>query len=128
MRSAPKDLNYILFEIDGQNPFHKTKYEPGKISVAMTHGDIERFSKIIEENYSKNRYVEGTFNNPRYLPMYIIYGNRNTTDIKILELDYNINYGIHITIHPIIKSTSLDGTKIEGLNSRLSKEKRLEKH
>ena len=41
-------LNYILFEIDGLNPFHKTKEEPGLISVAMTQGDIERFSKIMK--------------------------------------------------------------------------------
>ena len=96
-------LNYILFEIDGLNPFHKTKEEPGLISVAMTQGDIERFSKIIEDNFSENRYVEGIFNNPRYTPIHVSYGNRNTTDIKILELSHNIHYGIHIIIHPINK-------------------------
>ena len=84
-------LNYILFEIDGLNPFHKTKEEPGLISVAMTQGDIERFSKIIEDNFSENRYVEGIFNNPRYTPIHVSYGNRNTTDIKILELSHNIH-------------------------------------
>lgn len=120
-------LNYILFEIDGLNPFHKTKEEPGLISVAMTQGDIERFSKIIEDNFSENRYVEGIFNNPRYTPIHVSYGNRNTTDIKILELSHNIHYGIHIIIHPINKSAKLNGTKIEGLNSRLSKEKKIRK-
>ena len=118
-------LKYILFEIDGLNPFHKTKEEPGLISVAMTQGDIDRFSKIIEENCSESRYVEGIFNNPRYIPIHVSYGNRNTTDIQILELSHNIHYGIQIIIHPINKSANLNGTRIEGLNSRLSKEKKI---
>ena len=120
-------LNYILFEIDGLNPFHKTKETPGLISIAMTQGDIDRFAKIIEEDYSENRYVEGIFNNPRYNPIHISYGNRNTTDIEILEISHNIHYGIQIIIHPINKSAELNGTKIEGWNSRLSKEKKIRK-
>lgn len=124
---SKNNLNYILFEIDGLNPFHKTKETPGLISIAMTQGDMERFSKIIEEDFSENRYVEGIFNNPRYTPIHISYGNRNTTDIQILELNHNIHYGIHIIIHPINKSTELNGKKIEGLNYRLSKERKIRK-
>lgn len=124
---SKNNLNYILFEIDGLNPFHKTKEKSGLISIAMTQGDIDRFTKIIEDDYNENRYVEGIFNNPRYDSMAISYGNRNTTDIEILEISHNTHYGIQIIIHPINKSAELNGTKIEGWNSRLSKEKKIRK-
>ena len=117
-------LNYVLFEVDGLNPFHTLKKEnPGFISIAMTQGDIERFSKIIEENH-KSRYVEGTFNNPRYDPIYVSYGNKNTTEIPILELSHKKNYGIEIIIHPINTSVNLDGSRIQA-DKRLSKEKKI---
>lgn len=122
---SKNDLDYMLFEIDGLNPFHKTKETPGLISVAMTQGDIDRFAKIIEEDYTENRYVEGIFNNPRYEQIHISYGNKNTTDINILNISQEINYGINIIIHPINKSAELDGRRIEGMNSRLSKEKKI---
>lgn len=121
---SQNNLNYILFELDGLNPFHTLKKEnPGFISIAMTQGDIERFSKIIEENH-KSRYVEGTFNNPRYDPIYVSYGNKNTTEIPILELSHKKNYGIEIIIHPINKSINSDGSRIQA-DKRLSKEKKI---
>ena len=121
---SQNNLNYVLFEVDGLNPFHTLKNEnPGFISIAMTQGDIERFSKIIEENH-KSRYVEGTFNNPRYDPIYVSYGNKNTTEIPILELSHKKNYGIEIIIHPINKSVNLDGSRIQA-DKRLSKEKKI---
>ena len=120
---SQNNLNYVLFEVDGLNPFHTLKKEnPGFISIAMTQGDIERFSKIIEENH-KSRYVEGTFNNPRYDPIYVSYGNKNTTEIPILELSHKKNYGIEIIIHPINKSVNSDGSRIQA-DKRLSKEKK----
>ncbi len=121
---SQNNLNYILFELDGLNPFHTLKKEnPGFISIAMTQGDIERFSKIIEEKH-KNRYVEGIFNNPRYDPIYVSYGNKNTTEIPILELSHKKNYGIEIIIHPINKSINSDGSRIQA-DKRLSKEKKI---
>ncbi len=121
---SQNNLNYVLFEVDGLNPFHTLKKEnPGFISIAMTQGDIERFSKIIEENH-KSRYVEGTFNNPRYDPIYVSYGNKNTTEIPILELSHKKNYGIEIIIHPINKSVNSDGSRIQA-DKRLSKEKKI---
>ena len=121
---SQNNLNYVLFEVDGLNPFHTLKNEnPGFISIAMTQGDIERFSKIIEENH-KSRYVEGTFNNPRYDPIYVSYGNKNTTEIPILELSHKKNYGIEIIIHPINKSVNSDGSRIQA-DKRLSKEKKI---
>ena len=121
---SQNNLNYVLFEVDGLNPFHTLKKDkPGFVSIAMTQGDIERFSKIIEENH-KSRYVEGTFNNPRYDPIYVSYGNKNTTEIPILELSHKKNYGIEIIIHPINKSANLDGSRIQA-DKRLAKEKKL---
>lgn len=120
---SQNNLNYVLFEVDGLNPFHTLKKEnPGFISIAMTQGDIERFSKIIEENH-KSRYVEGTFNNPRYDPIYVSYGNKSTTEIPILKLSHKKNYGIEIIIHPINKSVNSDGSRIQA-DKRLSKEKK----
>ena len=93
----------------------------------MTQGDIDRFCKIIEEKYSKNRYVEGIFNNPHFIPFYVTYGNKNTANFHMVNLNKNTKHGIRVRIYPIIKSMERDGTKIKGWTRRLSRERKFRK-
>ena len=111
------DLKYVLFENNALNAYynHTIKNNNRKIEVAMTQGDIERFAKIINEN--PNRYVEGTFNNSKYVPIYISYGNENTADFDVVSYKPNIKHGISILLHPILKPS--------GLNSKLKKEEKI---
>ena len=90
----------------------------------MTTGDIERFSKIIEKKFSKNRYVEGIFNNSYYVPFYVSYGNKNTTDLHIVKLNMNKHHGINIRLYPICKYADLNGRKLTVWDSELSDEKK----
>ncbi|MCQ2737698.1 MAG: hypothetical protein MJ224_03745 [archaeon] len=127
--SSKYNLNYILYGINGINLYNNYPInEDEDIEIAMTQGDIDRFCKIIEEKYSQNRYVEGIFNNPRLNRLYVKYGNKNTTYFKILELNYEKHNGINISIHPIRKSASLDGKKIQEMTPKLSKEKKIREY
>ena len=62
-------LKYILFGMNALNVYHNhsIKDGPRMVAIAMTSGDIDRFCKIIEEEYNENRYVEGIYNNPNYM-------------------------------------------------------------
>jgi lipopolysaccharide cholinephosphotransferase len=121
------DLKYILVGTNALNAFlnHTIKNGPIKVAVAMTQGDIDRFCKIIETQYEDNRYVEGIFNSPNYPDIHVSYGNKNTTDFHMVNLNKNIHHGIEILIYPIIRSVNNDGSKIIAYTSNLSKEKKI---
>jgi len=127
--SSKNGLRYILVGRNSLNVYHNhtIKEGPRLVAVAMTQGDIDRFCKIIEEKYSKNRYVEGIFNNPHFIPFYVTYGNKNTANFHMVNLNKNTKHGIRVRIYPIIKSMERDGTKIKGWTRRLSRERKFRK-
>ena len=127
--SSQNGLKYILIGRNALNVYHNhtIKEGPRLVGVAMTQGDIDRFCKIIEEKYSENRYVEGIFNNPHFIPFYVTYGNKNTANFHMVNLKRNKYYGIRIRIYPIIRSMKKDGTPIKGWTRRLSKERKFRK-
>lgn len=122
-------LTYILIGKTALNAYlnHTVKHGPRMIAVAMTMGDIDRFCEIIENKHSDNRYVEGIFNNPRFNPFYVVYGNKNTTYFNMVNLNHNIHKGIHVRIYPIRKFAELDGSIIKSWTKRLSFERKLRK-
>lgn len=127
--SSKYNLNYILYGINGINLYNNLPINETKdIEIAMTQGDIDRFCKIIKDEYSQNRYVEGIFNNPRINRLYVKYGNKNTTYFKILGLSYEKHHGISISIHPIRKSADLEGKKIQEMTPQLLKEKKIREY
>lgn len=122
--------NGLKYIFTGNNSFnayinHTIKNNYDYVSVAMTLGDINRFCAIVENKNNPNRYVEGMFNNPKYLPVYVSYGNENTTNYHMISLNNNIHHGIHIRIYPIIPAYTLDDEKIEIMDSKLIKEDKL---
>lgn len=102
---SKNNLHYILTGLNSLNAYinHTLKNGPLSVAIAMTQGDIDNFCNIIEEEFDESRYVEGIFNNPKYLKSYITYGNKNTTDFNIVKEDNNIHHGINIQIYPIKK-------------------------
>ena len=122
-------LKYFLIGKNSLNAYlnHTIKNGPLMVAVAMTHGDIDRFCEIVEKEFTPDRYVEGIFNNPDFNPFYVVYGNRNTTDFHMINVNKNIHHGIRIRIYPILKASTLDGEKIVGWNRLLSKERKFRK-
>ena len=122
---AKNDLKYILLGKSALNGYQNKTLKNGSryVSVAMTNGDIERFCEIIERDYSENRYVEGIFNNPFFVPFYVTYGNRNTTDFYVANYNKNINHGIHIRLYPICKYAKKKGRKLKSWDENLTKNK-----
>lgn len=115
------NLHYVLVGLNSLNAFRNHTISKGSriTAIAMTHGDIERFCEIIERDYSENRYIEGIFNNSRYVNYSFTYGDKNTTDFHVTNLNRNIHHGINIMIYPIRRIK-------ENLNSALlKKEQRL---
>lgn len=110
---SKNNLNYILTGLNSLNAYlnHTLRNGPISVAIAMTQGDIKAFCKIIDENYGKERYVEGIFNNPNYDKAYVVYGNKNTTDFHIVKPDNNIHHGININIYPITKIQNQEGWK-----------------
>lgn len=123
------NLKYILVGRNALKAYldHTIKDGARMVGVAMTQGDIDRFCEIIEKHHSSNRYVEGMFNNPKFMPSYVSYGNKNTSYFNMVHLDSNIHHGIHIRLYPIRRSAELDGTPIEGWTPRLKKERKFRK-
>lgn len=119
-------LKYILIGQTALNAYlnHTVKNGTRMMSVAMTMGDMDRFCEIIENEYSDDRYVEGMFNNPKFNPSFINYGNKNTTYFNMVYLDNNIHNGIEVRIYPIRKHAELDGTIIKGWSKRLARERK----
>lgn len=120
-------LNYVLVGLNSLNAYlnHTIRNGNRVTSIAMTQGDIDRFCEIVERDYAPDRYVEGMHNNPRYLGYNFQYGNDNTMDYHVINLDKNIHHGINIKIYPIRKSATLDGEEIVNFTPRLLKEQRL---
>lgn len=118
-------LKYILYGTNALNGYlNNTLKDASKyMSVAMTNGDIERFCSIIEKDYSKDRYVEGVFNNPFFIPFYVTYGNRNTTDFYVANSNRNKHHGINIRLYPICKFADLDRNELTVWDSDLSEER-----
>ena len=126
---SENDLKYIFVGRNAFNAYvnHTIKNNFAHVSVAMTQGDINRFCNIVEKQNNPDRYVEGMFNNPKYIRLYVSYGNENTTDYHMISLNNNIHHGINVRIYPIIKSHDLEGNKIEITDSKISKEYKLRK-
>lgn len=123
------NLRYILVEQKALYAYlNRTLNDDYRmVAVAMTQGDIDRFCQICTNENNDDRYVEGIFNNPHYLPMYVSYGNKKTTDFDTIHRNRNIHKGIRIRIYPIMKSVGKDGTTFDGWNKRLRKENTLRK-
>ena len=119
-------LKYILFGMNALNVYHNhsIKDGPRMVAIAMTSGDIDRFCKIIEEEYNENRYVEGIYNNPNFIPLYVSYGNKNTADFHMVNLNKNKYFGIRIRIYPIGKFATLDGKVIGDMTNRIVMERK----
>ena len=122
-------LKYILFGMNALNVYHNhsIKDGPRMVAIAMTSGDIDRFCKIIEEEYNENRYVEGIYNNPNFIPLYVSYGNKNTADFHMVNLNKNKYFGIRIRIYPIRKFATLDGKVIGDMPNRIVMERKFRK-
>ncbi|AMK16192.1 LicD family protein [Methanobrevibacter olleyae] len=121
------NLKYIFVGINALNAYlnNTIKNNSRLVSIAMTQGDIDRFCEIVEKSENKDRYVEGIFNNSNFLPIYVNYGNKNTTDFHMLARNKNKHHGISVRIYPIQRSVTLDGEEIEIFSSRLSKERKM---
>ena len=119
-------LKYILFGKNALNAYlnHTIKDGPRMVAVAMTQGDIERFCKIIEEGDYKDRYVEGMFNNPNYIPFYVSYGNKNTADFHMVRVNRNKHHGMRIRIYSIGKLTVENDEIVSGWTKGLSRERK----
>lgn len=126
---SKNDFKYIFVGKNAFNAYvnHTIKNNNAHVSVAMTLGDINRFCNIIEKQNNPNRYVESMFTNPKYIPLYISYGNENTTDYHMIILNNNLHHGINIRIYPIIKSVTLDDEKIKIMDSKIYKEYKFRK-
>ena len=124
---SQNNLKYIFAGISALNAYlnHTIKKDNRLVSLAMTQGDIDRFCEIVEKENRKDRYVEGIFNNPNYLPLYVTYGNENTAEFHMIARNKNKHHGINIRIYPIRKTVALDGKRIVGYTPRLSKEKKV---
>ena len=114
--SEENNLNYILIGKNGLNAYLNNTIKNASLftSIAMPRGDMDRFYKIIENKYSKNRYVE-KFYKKNYLN-YISYGNRNTADINTIKLNEQQHHGIQIRIFPIYQYKNSAGKKISRKN------------
>ena len=66
--SRQHNLHYVMVGLNSLNAFrnHTISNGPRITAVAMTQGDIDRFCEIVE-NECPDRYIEGMFNNPKYL-------------------------------------------------------------
>lgn len=124
---SKNNLKYIFVGVNALNAYlnHTIKNNSRVVSIAMTQGDIDRFCEIVEKSNNKDRYVEGIFNNPDYLPLYVSYGNENTTEFHMIARNKNKHLGICVRIYPIRKSVSLNGERIPTFDKRLSKERRM---
>lgn len=123
---SQNNLKYIFAGISALNAYlnHTIKKDNRIVSLAMTQGDIDRFCEIVEKENRKDRYIEGIFNNPNYLPLYVTYGNENTAEFHMIARNKNKHHGINIRIYPIRKTVAQDGKRIVGYTPRLSKEKK----
>lgn len=121
------NLNYIMVEQKALYAYlNRTIMDDYRmVAIAMTQGDIDRFCQICINENNEDRYIEGLFNNPNYIPIYVSYGNKNTTDLDTIHRNRNFNRGIRIRIYPIIKSLGRDGTVYKPWNKRLRKESTL---
>ena len=124
---SQNNLKYIFAGISALNAYlnHTIKKDNRIVSLAMTQGDIDRLCEIVEKENRKDRYIEGIFNNPNYLPLYVTYGNENTAEFHMIARNKNKHHGINIRIYPIRKTVALDGKRIVGYTPRLSKEKKV---
>lgn len=123
---AENDLKYILYGANALKAYQKKTLKNASryVIVAMTNGDIERFCEIIERDYSENRYVEGVYNNPFFVPFYVTYGNKNTADFFVGNYNRNINHGIHIRLYPICKYAKKRNKKLKSWDENLTKNKK----
>lgn len=126
---SKNNLKYILIGKSALNVFinNSIKNHYHTVSIAMTQGDIDRLCDIVEKQYKSNRYIEGIFNNLNYTHLYISYGNSNTADFRIIDVNKEICKGIQINIYPILKVAQLDGTPIVGWTSNLLREREIHK-
>ncbi|MDO5831264.1 MAG: hypothetical protein Q4Q14_00370 [Methanobrevibacter sp.] len=126
---SKNNLNYIIADKRALHAYlnHTFNDDNRMIPVAMTQGDIDRFCQIFENENNEDRYIEGTFNNSNYVPLYVSYGNRNTTDMDVIYRNRNLHWGIRIRIYPIIKFMDKEGNIFRPFNSRLRKEHKLRK-
>ena len=124
---SQNNLKYIFIEMSALNAYinHSIKLNGEVVSIAMTQGDIDRFCEIVENQSNDSRYIEGIFNNPKFLELYVNYGNKNTTEIDMLARNKNKHHGINVRIYPILKTVLLDGTRITAYTPRLSKEREM---
>ena len=124
---SKNNLKYIFVGVNALNAYlnHTIKNNSRVVSIAMTQGDIDRFCEIVEKSNNKDRYVEGIFNNPDYLPLYVSYGNENTAEFHMIARNKNKHLGICVRIYPIRKSVTLDGERIPTFDKRLSKERKM---
>ena len=120
-------LKYIFVGINALNAYlnHTIKNNNRVVSIAMTQGDIDRFCEIVEKSINDDRYIEGIFNNPNYLPLYVTYGNKNTTEFHMIARNKNKHHGINVRIYPIRRAVTLEGERIPTFGKRLSKERKM---
>ena len=108
------NLKYFLIGLNSLNAYLNNTIRNASriVAVGMAQGDIDKFCQIIEKQNNSNRYVEGIFNNPNFLPVYVTYGNTNTTDFHMVGFNVNIHHGLHISLYLIFTSETHDDEKI----------------
>lgn len=72
-----------------------------QIDVAMTAGDVVRFTEIINKGRIENRIVECVRNNPKARTLNTRYVNTATTLISIKEFGNHTYYGLFVTLIPV---------------------------
>ncbi len=86
------------------------------VAVVMPSEDIEIFCKIIKKDYKADRYVERSTNDKEDPRFHIAYGDKNTADFILTNLNIHKQHGIRVRIYPMRK-TVIDKTDLEETSS-----------
>lgn len=103
--SLKNDLHYFLIGSNALSAYNNHTIDTGArmVAIAMPSDDIDIFCKIIKKEYKKDRYVEKSSNDKEDPLYHIAYGDRNTADFLLRNLNTNKQHGIRIRIYPIRK-------------------------
>ena len=82
------------------------------VAVVMPSEDIEIFCKIIKKDYKADRYVEKSSNDKENPLFHIAYGDKNTADFILTNLNTHKQHGIRVRIYPMRK-TIMDEIDLE---------------
>ena len=104
--SNENNLHYFLIGANALSAhnYHTINTGSRMVAVAMPSDDIDIFCRIVKKEYKKDRYVEKSTNDKQDPFYHISYGNKNTADFIITNLNTNKQHGIRVRIYPIRKT------------------------